>query len=240
MGYNSFFLQKSLDSSFSRRQRQHDRDWSVHYPMPHSCLSAVGDHSYNLALIKHPGTTIHIRGTYSARWDFFSFLPGIGAVPGITNTSSLRAFFLARLCRSSTLIFSFPLVLGARRLILLLIASTGTWIRLGTNPVIPISLSYNNKKIAARASLIIQASGLVPGCPNRLFILYKMAFWVRLFSLWLWSKRRHALEPFLYTPLMPWMDSYIDPGTGLSQSLGRQSLIVSFHARSKSEVSVGH
>lgn len=144
-----------LQSSIATEHRAlYYRDWSVHYPMPHSCLSDVGDHSYDLALIKHPGTRIHIRGTYSARWDFFSFLPGIGAVPGITNTSSLRAFFLARLCRSSTLIFSFPLVLGARRLILLLIASTGTWIRLGTNPVIPISLSYN-KKIAARASLII-------------------------------------------------------------------------------------
>lgn len=151
--------------------------------MPLSCLSAVGDHSYDLALIKHPGTTIHIRGTYSARWDFFSFLPGIGAVPGITNTSSLRAFFLARLCSWLDLLpwfflssfqrplrisfrygmlpyrwmgewllllnfvgqlsgfflpflFLFPLVLGARRLRLLLIASTGTWIRLGTNLVI--------------------------------------------------------------------------------------------------------
>ncbi|KAI5659410.1 hypothetical protein M9H77_28203 [Catharanthus roseus] len=39
-----------------------------------------------LACRPHPETTIHIRGTYSARCDFFSFLPGIGVCP-------LRIFF---------------------------------------------------------------------------------------------------------------------------------------------------
>lgn len=140
LGWRSLVIDRLSPSSFRPTRILVFGEFFLFDPMPHSCLSDVGDHSYDLALIKHPGTRIHIRGTYSARWDFFSFLPGIGAVPGITNTSSLRAFFLARLCRSSTLIFSFP---GARRLILLLIASTGTWIRLGTNPVIPISLSYN-------------------------------------------------------------------------------------------------